>query len=81
MSVRHLSRLVSASIALALAIALIGVQLGRLVLGLVDHRRGRVDHDDEAAKELTILVTNDDGVGAPGINTLVQALVKLPTPR
>src|SRR5690348_180128 len=27
---------------------------------------------------LRVLVTNDDGVGAPGIDTLVQALRKLP---
>lgn len=30
-------------------------------------------------KALTILVTNDDGYNSPGINTLVQALRKLPT--
>ncbi|HEX4245987.1 MAG TPA: 5'/3'-nucleotidase SurE, partial [Acidimicrobiales bacterium] len=29
-------------------------------------------------KPLTILVTNDDGYNSPGINTLVQALRKLP---
>jgi 5'-nucleotidase len=29
-------------------------------------------------KSLTILVTNDDGYNAPGINTMVQALRKLP---
>ncbi len=31
-----------------------------------------------APKELTILVTNDDGVKAPGIDALVTALTKLP---
>lgn len=31
-----------------------------------------------ASEELTILVTNDDGVGAPGINTVVEALRVLP---
>lgn len=31
-----------------------------------------------AADPLTILVTNDDGVGAPGIDAVVQALVELP---
>src|ERR1041384_4235989 len=30
------------------------------------------------ATPLRVLVTNDDGVGAPGIDTLVQALRKLP---
>src|SRR5580658_1371379 len=29
-------------------------------------------------KTLTILVTNDDGVGAPGINAVVQGLRALP---
>jgi 5'-nucleotidase len=30
------------------------------------------------AKELTVLVSNDDGVGAPGLDTLVQALRQVP---
>lgn len=33
---------------------------------------------DQAADTLDILVTNDDGVGAPGIDALVQALEQLP---
>jgi 5'-nucleotidase len=36
------------------------------------------DGGTEAAKELTILVTNDDGVGAPGIDVLVRALEETP---
>jgi 5'-nucleotidase len=31
-----------------------------------------------ASKELTVLVTNDDGVGAPGLDTLVQSLRQVP---
>ena len=41
-----------------------------------DANDGRVGHDGRV--KLTILVTNDDGVKAPGINALVEALVKLP---
>ncbi len=38
---------------------------------------GCSDGSDQPSRQLTVLVTNDDGIGAPGIDSLVNALLEL----
>jgi 5'-nucleotidase len=49
-----------------------------LLVGGVTGAMGAPAAGAASPKPLTILVTNDDGYNSPGINTLVQALRKLP---
>jgi 5'-nucleotidase len=47
-------------------------------MGVVAATAAASTNNTKAPKPLTIVVTNDDGYNAPGINTLVQALRRLP---
>lgn len=47
-----------------------------LVIGLLTVT-GCSDSSDQPSRQLTVLVTNDDGIGAPGIDSLVNTLLEL----
>jgi 5'-nucleotidase len=59
----------------AFAVGLLGVTAG---LTLCSVASGTADASSKRAETLRILVTNDDGVGAPGIDATVKALTALP---
>jgi 5'-nucleotidase len=59
------------------SVALVATLMGLLVGGVAAIVAAPVA-GAASPKPLTILVTNDDGYNSPGINTLVQALRKLP---
>ena len=64
---RHLTRLVAAG--------LLGSLAGLTACGFSAQSAGAAS---KPSSTLTVLVTNDDGVSAPGINATVQALTALP---
>ena len=55
--------------------ALLGAAVGLLLSGIVS---GAAEASAKPGSPLRILVTNDDGVAAPGINETVKALTALP---
>jgi 5'-nucleotidase len=59
----------------AIAISLLGATAG---LTLCSSISGMAEASSKKTETLQILVTNDDGVGAPGINATVKALTALP---